>query len=167
MRRGKRASAGWNWGPRCRGSRCTPQWGRPRRTGSTSRCRTAKCCHARTWSSRSNRTTERIGAAPARENDRTGWRGGLAWWWYASRPRATHAHGGHHRMDLIDSLLEYDRWATTTLLDVCRGLSDVQLDQPFDIGHQTLRATFVHNIATIEFWSGFMAGETEPLQDET
>ena len=70
-------------------------------------------------------------------------------------------------MDLIDSLLEYDRWATTTLLDVCRGLSDVQLDQPFDIGHQTLRATFVHNIATIEFWSGFMAGETEPLQDET
>ena len=70
-------------------------------------------------------------------------------------------------MDLLGNVLEYDRWATTTLLEVSSGLTDAQLDQPIDAGHGTLRATFTHIIATIEFWSGFMAGETEPAHDES
>jgi uncharacterized damage-inducible protein DinB len=57
-------------------------------------------------------------------------------------------------MDLIDNLVKYDRWATTTLLEVCRNLPDAQLDQEFDVGHRTLRDTFVHIIANIEFWNG-------------
>jgi uncharacterized damage-inducible protein DinB len=59
-------------------------------------------------------------------------------------------------MDLLDRLLEHDRWSTTTLLDACRSLSDAQLDQSFDIGHQTLRATFVHLIDNIEGWTALM-----------
>ena len=43
-------------------------------------------------------------------------------------------------MDLLDRLLEHDRWATDQLLELCRGLTDAQLDQPFDIGHRTVRA---------------------------
>lgn len=62
-------------------------------------------------------------------------------------------------MDLIDRMLEHDRWATTQLLDVCRGLSDEQLDQPFDVGLGTLRATFAHMIINIEFWTGLMIGQ--------
>jgi uncharacterized damage-inducible protein DinB len=61
-------------------------------------------------------------------------------------------------MDLIDRMLEHDRWATNTLLEVCRGLTDDQLDQPLDIGHRTLRATFAHFVINIEFWTGLMIG---------
>ncbi len=37
-------------------------------------------------------------------------------------------------MDLLDRLLAHDHWATARLLDLSRGLTDAQLDQPFDIG---------------------------------
>jgi hypothetical protein len=45
-------------------------------------------------------------------------------------------------MDLLDRLLEHDHWATTHLLELCRGLTDAQLDQPFD-----------------DFWTGLMTGQ--------
>jgi uncharacterized damage-inducible protein DinB len=35
-------------------------------------------------------------------------------------------------MDLLDRLLDHDRWATEQFLDVSRGLIDAQLDQPID-----------------------------------
>jgi uncharacterized damage-inducible protein DinB len=60
-------------------------------------------------------------------------------------------------MDLLDRLLGHDDWATVTLLELCRGLTDKQLDQPFDIGHRTLRATFEHTIFNVEAWTGIMA----------
>ena len=40
-------------------------------------------------------------------------------------------------MDLLDRLLDHDRWATTQLLERSRGLNDVQLDQEFDIDRTT------------------------------
>ena len=49
---------------------------------------------------------------------------------------------GEVRMDLLDRLLGHDRWTTARLLNLSRGLTDVQLDQPFDVGHQSLRTTF-------------------------
>jgi uncharacterized damage-inducible protein DinB len=61
-------------------------------------------------------------------------------------------------MDLLDRLLEHDRWATTHLLELCRGLTDAQLDQPFDIGHRTLRETLDHQIPNLDFWTGLMTG---------
>jgi uncharacterized damage-inducible protein DinB len=66
-------------------------------------------------------------------------------------------------MDLLDRLLEHDRWATTQLLDLSRGLTDAQLDQEFDIGHRTLRDTFEHVIFNIAFWTALM---TEQPVDE-
>ena len=61
-------------------------------------------------------------------------------------------------MDLVDRMLDHDYWATTQLLDVCRGLTDAQLDEPFDVGLRTLRATFAHMFINIEFWTGLMTG---------
>ena len=62
-------------------------------------------------------------------------------------------------MDLVDRLLEHDDWATTQLLELSRDLTDAQLDQPFDIGHRTLRETFDHLIHNIAFWTTMMAGQ--------
>ncbi len=61
-------------------------------------------------------------------------------------------------MDLLDLLLDHDHWATARLLEVSGGLSDAQLDQEFDIGHRTLRATFAHMIFNVPFWTAFLAG---------
>jgi uncharacterized damage-inducible protein DinB len=67
-------------------------------------------------------------------------------------------------MDLLDRLLEHDRWATDQLLELSRDLTDAQLDQAFDIGHRTLRATFEHIIFNVEFWTGLMVGQPVDAQ---
>lgn len=61
-------------------------------------------------------------------------------------------------MDLLDRLLGHDRWTTARLLELSRGLDEAQLDQPFDIGHRTLRATFDHMIFNVEAWTAEMDG---------
>jgi uncharacterized damage-inducible protein DinB len=61
-------------------------------------------------------------------------------------------------MDLLDRLLGHDHWATARLLDLSRGLTDAQLDRPFDVGHRTLRATFEHMVFNVEAWTAVMAG---------
>lgn len=63
-------------------------------------------------------------------------------------------------MNLLDLLLDHDHWATRCLLDVSVGLTDAQLDQPFDIGNRTLRATFGHMIFNVPFWTAFLAGQS-------
>ncbi len=67
-------------------------------------------------------------------------------------------------MDLLDRLLGHDAWATTQLLELSRDLTDAQLDQPFDIGHRTLRATFEHMIFNVEAWTAGMAGQPADAQ---
>ena len=62
-------------------------------------------------------------------------------------------------MDLLDLMLDHDQWATATLLDVSRDLTDAQLDTEFDIGHRTLRETFGHMIFNVPFWTAFLAGQ--------
>jgi uncharacterized damage-inducible protein DinB len=61
-------------------------------------------------------------------------------------------------MALLDLLLDHDHWATRQLLDASSGLTDAQLDQPFDIGHRTLRETFGHMIFNVPFWTTFLTG---------
>ena len=60
-------------------------------------------------------------------------------------------------MDLLDRLLGHDAWTTRQLLFRCGELSDEQLDRDFDIGHRTVRATFLHIIRNMEVWSDLMA----------
>jgi uncharacterized damage-inducible protein DinB len=62
-------------------------------------------------------------------------------------------------MDLLDRLLDHDRWATTQLLELSRGLSEAQLDQKFDVGHRTVRTTFEHMIFNVEAWTAEMMGQ--------
>jgi uncharacterized damage-inducible protein DinB len=62
-------------------------------------------------------------------------------------------------MDLLDRLIGHDAWTTRQLLLRCRPLSDEQLDQEFDIGHRTVRATLTHIIRNVEVWSQLMAGQ--------
>lgn len=59
-------------------------------------------------------------------------------------------------MDLLDRLLGHDAATTRQLLLLSRDLSDEQLDRPFDIGHETLRATFRHVIGNMEVWTDLM-----------
>ena len=62
-------------------------------------------------------------------------------------------------MDLLDRLPGHDGWTTRQLLTLADALSDEQLDRQFDIGHQTLRRTFLHIIHNMEVWSALLAGE--------
>ncbi|MFW6075153.1 MAG: DinB family protein [Chloroflexota bacterium] len=62
-------------------------------------------------------------------------------------------------MDLLDRLLDHDRWATNYLLELSPGFTDEQLDEEFDIGLRSLRATFDHLIFNIDFWTRVMLGE--------
>lgn len=59
--------------------------------------------------------------------------------------------------DLLDRLLEHDAWTTRRVLEYAQSLTDKQLDQIFDIGHRTVRATLQHMIGNIENWTGLMA----------
>lgn len=63
------------------------------------------------------------------------------------------------RMDLLDRLLDHDRWATDQLLALAGALTDAQLDQEFDVGHRTLRETFEHMVFNVEAWTAGMAGQ--------
>ncbi|MDQ3693668.1 MAG: DinB family protein [Chloroflexota bacterium] len=69
-------------------------------------------------------------------------------------------------MDLLDRMLGHDRWTTARFLELSRGLTDEQLDQPFDIGHRTLRATFGHMISAVGFWTAAMAGPPVEMRED-
>ena len=70
-------------------------------------------------------------------------------------------------MDLLDRLLGHDRWTTAQLLERCRELHAEQWTQPFDLGHQTLAATFQHMIGNVRVWTELMAERPiQPSSDE-
>lgn len=59
-------------------------------------------------------------------------------------------------MDILERLLEHDRWATAQVLARAEPLTDDQLDREFDIGHRTLRRTIDHILTAREDWLGLM-----------
>lgn len=58
----------------------------------------------------------------------------------------------------LEILLAHDRWATSQLLSAARSLSDAQLDQPFEIGFGSLRATLYHIVQTQWLWGESLNG---------
>lgn len=56
-------------------------------------------------------------------------------------------------MDLLDRLLSHDRWTTAQLLERCRELQPEEWTQSFDVGHQTLAATFQHMPGNLQVWT--------------
>jgi uncharacterized damage-inducible protein DinB len=65
-------------------------------------------------------------------------------------------------MDLLDRLLGHDRWTTAQLLERCRELQLEQWTQSFDLGHETLAATFEHMLGNVRVWTDLMA--ERPIQ---
>lgn len=59
-------------------------------------------------------------------------------------------------MSILERLLGHDQAATRELLELCRPLSDAELDREFDAGWRTLRATFEHMLFNIETWTDLM-----------
>ena len=69
-------------------------------------------------------------------------------------------------MDLLDRFLGHDAWTTRQVLLLCQGLTAEQLDRDFDIGHRTLRATWVHLIGNIQVWTDLMVERPVPRTSE-
>jgi uncharacterized damage-inducible protein DinB len=67
-------------------------------------------------------------------------------------------------MTIIDRLLQHDAWTTRVLLTRSAHLSNAQLDLEFDIGHRSLRRTFVHIISNMESWCDVMVGAPQRSQ---
>ena len=61
-------------------------------------------------------------------------------------------------MDILDRLLGHDAWTTRELLVRCRGLAQGDLDREFDLGHRSLRGTFLHVVRNMEVWTDLIAG---------
>ena len=59
-------------------------------------------------------------------------------------------------MDLLDRLLGHDEWTTGELLRRCGELTDFQMRERFDIGHETVQATLVHMIDNVRNWTELM-----------
>lgn len=69
-------------------------------------------------------------------------------------------------MDTLDRVLDHDQWATSQLLAVAGKLTDAQLDQEFDIGHRTVRATLAHMIGNVDGWTEAFTDQ-QPVNDGT
>lgn len=69
-------------------------------------------------------------------------------------------------MDLLERMLGHDQWTTARFLELSQGLTDAQLDQPFDVGHRTLRATFGPMISAVGFWTAAMGGQPAAMRED-
>jgi uncharacterized damage-inducible protein DinB len=69
---------------------------------------------------------------------------------------------GDAAMDLLDRLLEHDRWTTRQVLAICRALPPKQVQQPFGVGNGSLDATLRHMLGNIQLWTELM--RTRPVQ---
>jgi uncharacterized damage-inducible protein DinB len=65
-------------------------------------------------------------------------------------------------MDILERLLDHDRWATEQVLAKTGGLPDTALDEEFDVGHRTLRETIDHIIGAREGWTALMTHTPPP-----
>ncbi len=64
-------------------------------------------------------------------------------------------------MTIAERLLRHDAWTTRELLRLSVGLSDAELDSEFDMGHRTLRRTFLHIVGNMECWCDLMCGKPQ------
>ncbi|MGD9893071.1 MAG: DinB family protein [Dehalococcoidia bacterium] len=68
-------------------------------------------------------------------------------------------------MDILLRLLGHDAWTGHQLLSRCLELSDEQLDQPFDVGLGSVRATLRHTVGNIEVWTALMVDGPIPERE--
>jgi uncharacterized damage-inducible protein DinB len=61
-------------------------------------------------------------------------------------------------MDMLDRLLDHDRWTTLQVLASCRTLPPQKLDAPLAIGPGSVGATLRHMIGNVQVWTDLMYG---------
>ena len=64
-------------------------------------------------------------------------------------------------MTILEKLIRHDAWTTRLLLTRAADLPDAALDQPFDMGHRTLRRTFQHIVANMECWCDLILARSQ------
>ena len=64
-------------------------------------------------------------------------------------------------MTILERLLRHDAWTTRSLLLLSSELADSDLDREFDIGHRSLRRTFIHIIGNMECWCDLMTAKPQ------
>src|SRR3990172_7723464 len=68
----------------------------------------------------------------------------------------------------IQTNLRYSDWANDQLLRAAGGLTDAQLDHPFEMGPGSLRRTLLHILAGESVWRQRWQGKAEaPWPDES
>ena len=65
-------------------------------------------------------------------------------------------------MDILERMLKHDAWTTSRLLDCALQLSDESLEERFDLGPGSVRATFIHIIANMQVWCDLMSAAESP-----
>ena len=58
----------------------------------------------------------------------------------------------------LDILLAHNHWATRNMLDACRGLSEEQLHQRFEMGLGSVHDTVSHVIWAMRLWTDVLSG---------
>jgi uncharacterized damage-inducible protein DinB/catechol 2,3-dioxygenase-like lactoylglutathione lyase family enzyme len=66
--------------------------------------------------------------------------------------------------DPLDLLLGHNAWATSVLLQICRGLTSEQWHQPFAMGPGSLHNTFTHMVGAMRYWSDRLLGPPHPVR---
>ena len=61
-------------------------------------------------------------------------------------------------MDMLDRLLDHDRWTTRQVLAICQTLPPQKLDAALAIGPGSVGATLRHMIANVQVWTDLMYG---------
>ena len=61
-------------------------------------------------------------------------------------------------MDILERMLAHNAWTIGRLIEQSSDLTEAQLDQEFDIGLRTVRASIDHIIDSIEWWTDLMNG---------
>jgi uncharacterized damage-inducible protein DinB len=59
-------------------------------------------------------------------------------------------------MDLLDRMLEHDRWTTDRILAICRELPQWRLHTHFNVGNATIDSTLRHMIRSMQVWTDLM-----------
>ncbi len=69
--------------------------------------------------------------------------------------------------DPVQILLAHNHWATRNVLDACAKLTDAQLDQEFEMGAGSLRATMTHVLGALRGWGDLLAQRDQRERLET
>jgi uncharacterized damage-inducible protein DinB len=69
-------------------------------------------------------------------------------------------------MTILERLLRHDAWTTRSLLTQSADLPDAALDREFDIGHRSLRRTFIHIVVNMECWCDLMTGAPQRCNEK-